>query len=65
MDKLDYSWDDQDPEQMQAWHEREGFRLNREETERSMPYEGDLASKIIGEDSLEDDARDSLEAFQK
>lgn len=63
MDRVDYSWDDQDPEQMQAWHETEGSLLYREETERSLPYEGDLATKIIEEDSLDEETRDLLEIF--
>lgn len=63
MDRVDYSWDDQNPEQMQAWHETEGSRLNREDTERSLNSGGDLASKIIEEDSLDEDTRDLLEIF--
>jgi hypothetical protein len=33
MDRIDYSWDDQDPEQIQTWHETLGDQLNPIEEE--------------------------------
>lgn len=61
-ERIDYSWEDQDPEQMQSWHESEGGLLNPVDAEIS-PFGEDFGLNLDEDDEEDGDAEKSLPPF--
>jgi len=65
MERIDYSWDDQDPEQTQSWHETNGFRLNNADAELPANKNQDLEAGDSEEDSSDYLTGNTLENFNQ
>lgn len=64
-ERVDYSWDDQDPEQMQSWHETLGSDLNPEIEELPDALTTRLREENVGLDDSDQQARALLLAFDE